>query len=110
MIRRAPTGWAGLLALVCSAAASAQTPAPTPTPGSTPPIQGSTTVVPAATVSDTLIQLGRPVGAPRVGEALGLATRWQRTALRQLGWISDKSIRRGCKCGPQRVGPRCGEA
>ena len=65
MIRRAPTGWAALLVLVCCASASAQTP---------PPIQGTTTTVPGLTVADTLTQLIRPVGAPHVGEALGLAT------------------------------------
>jgi hypothetical protein len=65
MIRRAPTGWAAFLVLVCCASASAQTP---------PPIQGTTTTVPAKTATDTLTQLTRPVGAPLVGDALGLAT------------------------------------
>jgi hypothetical protein len=64
-IRRATTGWAAVVVLFCCTSASAQTP---------PPIQGSTTVVPAATASDTLTQLVKPVGAPRVGDALGLAT------------------------------------
>ena len=64
-IRRAPTGWAVLLTFVCGASASAQTP---------PPIQGSTTTVPTKTAAETLTQLVRPVGAPHVGEALGLAT------------------------------------
>jgi hypothetical protein len=65
-IRRTPIAGAAVLVSLCAAAASAQTP---------PPIQGSTTIVPAATASDTLTQLVKPVGAPRVGDALGLATR-----------------------------------
>ena len=74
-IRRAPTGWAALLALVCCASASAQTTPPPTIPGTTPPITGATTIVPAATPSDTLINLLRPVGAPHLGEAWGLATK-----------------------------------
>ena len=76
-IRRAPTGWAALLALVCCASASAQTTPPTTPPiqGTTPPIQGSTTIVPAPSAAETLNQLLRPVGAPHVGDALGLATK-----------------------------------
>jgi hypothetical protein len=76
-IRRAPTGWAALLALVCCASASAQTPPPTPPPtqGTTPPIQGVTTPVPAATAAESLTQLFRPLGAARLGDALGLATK-----------------------------------
>ena len=74
-IRRAPIGWAALLVLVCCASASAQTtPAPEPIPGTTPPIQGSTTIVPAPTAASVLTNLVRPVGAAHVGEALGLAT------------------------------------
>jgi hypothetical protein len=64
-IRRAPVGWAAVLALVSCAPASAQ-PAP--------PIQGVTTTVPGLTMADTITQLVRPVGATHVGEALGLAT------------------------------------
>ena len=72
-IRRAAVGWPALLVSLCCTSASAQTTTP-PVPGTPPPIQGSTTIVPAATPSDTLTQLVRPVGAPRVGDALGLAT------------------------------------
>jgi hypothetical protein len=64
-IRRAAIGWSAVFALVCCGSASAQTP---------PPIQGATTTTPAMNVSDTLNQLVRPVGAPHVGDALGLAT------------------------------------
>lgn len=67
-IRRAPTGWAALLALVCCGSASAQS------AQSPPPIQGTTTTLPELTLANTLIQLIRPVGATHVGEALGLAT------------------------------------
>jgi len=75
-IRRSPIGWAALLALFCCSSASAQTtPAPTaPVTGTTPPIQGSTTITPAATAAETLTNLVRPVGAIHVGDALGLAT------------------------------------
>lgn len=72
-IRRAPAGWAALLVWLCGASASAQTPAPTPLP-ITPPIQGVTTTLPELTNADTITQLVRPVGAPHVGEAIGLAT------------------------------------
>ena len=75
-IRCAPTAWGAVLALVCCASVSAQTTPPdAPIPGTTPPIKGSTTIVPAATAADTLTNLVRPVGATHVGEALGLATR-----------------------------------
>lgn len=63
--RRAPAGWAALLALVSCVPASAQ---------STAPIQGVTTTVPDLTLADTITQLVRPVGATHGGEALGLAT------------------------------------
>jgi hypothetical protein len=63
--RRAPAGWAVLLALVSGVPASAQ---------SAPPIQGVTTTTEGLTLADTVTQLVRPVGATHVGEALGLAT------------------------------------
>ena len=57
-IRRAAVGWPALLVSLCCTSASAQTTTPTPpVPGTPPPIQGSTTIVPAATPSDTLTQL-----------------------------------------------------
>jgi hypothetical protein len=74
-IRRAPTGWAALLVLVCGASASAQTTTPPPIQGTTPPIQGVTTIVPAPSAEATLTGLFRPVGALHVGDALGLATK-----------------------------------
>ena len=74
-IRRAPTGWAVLLALVCCASASAQTTPPFRFRAPLLRFRAVTTTVPAATAADTLTQLVRPVGAPRVGDALGLATK-----------------------------------
>jgi hypothetical protein len=64
-VRYVTAGCAILLALVCATPASAQ---------SEPPISGITTTIPELTMAQTIIQLVRPVGAPRVGEALGLAT------------------------------------
>ena len=63
--KRAPAGWAALLALVSCVSASAQSAAP---------IQGVTTTIEGLTLADTVTQLVRPVGATHVGEALGLAT------------------------------------
>jgi hypothetical protein len=73
MRMRAPAGWAALLVLMCGASASAQPPAPTPLP-ITPPIQGDTTTIPELTNAGVIAALVRPVGAPHVGEAIGLAT------------------------------------
>jgi hypothetical protein len=53
-----------VVALACCGSASAQT---------VPPIQGTTTTIPALTVVNTLTQMVKPVGAPHVGDALGLA-------------------------------------
>jgi hypothetical protein len=79
-IRRAPISqlisWAALLVVIGCVSASAQTTTPPPPiQGTTPPIQGVTTIVPAATAADTLTNLVRPVGAPQIGQALGLATK-----------------------------------
>jgi hypothetical protein len=66
-IKRAKVALIASLALVASAVASAQTVAP-------PPIQGATTTIPELTVAGTVRELAKPVGAPHVGDALGLAT------------------------------------
>jgi hypothetical protein len=60
-----PARWAALLVLVFAAPTLAQPPAP---------IQGTTTTVETVKVGSTLTELTRPVGAPHIGEALGLAT------------------------------------
>jgi hypothetical protein len=54
------------IALMASVSASAQT--------VPPPIQGATTTIPELTVAGTVRELAKPVGAPHIGEALGLAT------------------------------------
>ena len=62
--------------------------------GNHPSDSGLTTIVPAATAADTLTQLVRPVGAPRVGEALGLATTLahrHRAVWRVVRWIPDQA-------------------
>jgi hypothetical protein len=63
---RSAAAWAALVLFVSSVPAAAQSPAP--------PVQGTTTTLPALTLADTVIQMVRPVGAPHIGEAFGLAT------------------------------------
>src|SRR5262249_49397571 len=69
-IRRAPYGWAAVLALFCSAPALAQTTTPVQP---TPPIPGTTTTVETTTIAGTLSQIVTPAGSAHVGDALSLA-------------------------------------
>lgn len=73
-LKRAPHGWALLVALFCSAPALAQTPTvPTPPGQPPPPITGTTTTIETTTMASTLAQIVGPAGAPHVGDALALA-------------------------------------
>src|SRR5262249_41788318 len=69
-IRRAPYGWAAVLALFSSAPALAQTTTPVQP---TPPIPGTTTTVETTTIAGTLSQIVTPAGTAHLGDALGLA-------------------------------------
>jgi hypothetical protein len=69
--RCAAAGFFLLLAVASASPIFAQSPAQ---PAPAAPIQGTTTTVGGLTAADTITQLVRPVGAPHVGEALGLAT------------------------------------
>jgi len=73
-IKRAPHGWAVLLALFCSAPALAQTPTvPTPPGQQPPPFPGTTTTVETTTLASTLSQIVGPAGTTHAGDALALA-------------------------------------
>src|SRR5438477_5237029 len=64
---RGAAGWAAVFLLAAVVPAAAQS--------TDAPIQGVTTTVPELTMAGTLSQLLAPIGAPHVGDALGLAVK-----------------------------------